>query len=93
LTYCSCCVLNSSHIDRKLVPIVGHRLSIEKLFDAVAERRMLWALYKRCGRSVKFDSCNLVVLLGDAMLRDMQDRLRCRRCQNNRRQSWWAIHG
>jgi hypothetical protein len=61
--------------------MVRHRLAIEKLSDAVAERRMLWALCKACGRSTRLDPRSLITLHGNAALRSLQDKLRCRRCQ------------
>jgi len=57
---------------------------IERLTDAVQERRALWVLCKACGHAVKLDPRNLIALAGDATLRDVQARFRCRRCSKRR---------
>ncbi len=53
---------------------------IETLADAVGARRLLWVLCKACGRARRFDPRNLIALKGELALRDLQEKLRCRRC-------------
>ena len=60
------------------------RLAIERLSDAIHERRMLWVLCKACGHTVRLDPRNLVALKGDAALRDIQRCCLCRRCGKRR---------
>jgi hypothetical protein len=55
-------------------------MAIERLSHAIAERRMLWALCKACGHSVKLDPRHLIAFKGDLMLRDLQKKCVCRRC-------------
>ena len=57
------------------------RLAIERLSAAISERRFLWVLCKRCGRSTRLDPRHLMTLGGDMTLRELQERLRCRRCR------------
>lgn len=65
--------------------MVRHRIgAIERLTDAVLERRSLWALCKACGHAVKLDPRNLIALAGDVTLRQVQERFRCRHCRKRR---------
>jgi len=54
---------------------------IERLVDAVSERRSLWVLCKGCGHAARLDPRHLIALAGDATLRAVQGKFRCRRCR------------
>jgi len=65
--------------------MVRHRIGpIESLSDAIGARRLLWALCKSCGHAERFDPRNLIALKGALSLRELQGRLRCRRCGRRR---------
>lgn len=58
--------------------------SIENLSDAIAARRLLWVLCKSCGHAERLDPRHLMALKGPLSLRDLQGKLRCRRCSRQR---------
>ncbi len=53
---------------------------IERIADAVRGRRFLWVLCKGCGHSARLDPRHLMALAGDLTVRQLQARVRCRRC-------------
>lgn len=57
---------------------------VESLSDAIGSRRLLWALCKGCGHAERFDPRHLMALKGPLSLRDLQAKLRCRRCGRQR---------
>ena len=57
---------------------------IETLSDAYRARRKLWLLCRQCGHATKVDPRHFIVLLGQATLRDVQRKLKCRRCRQHR---------
>ena len=65
--------------------MVRHRFgAIEDLSDAIAARRLLWVLCKCCGHAERLDPRHLMALKGPLSLRDLQGKLRCRRCGKQR---------
>jgi hypothetical protein len=58
--------------------------AIETLTDACRAQRMLWAFCLNCGHGERFDPRNLMALVGDASLRKLQQKLKCRRCTHRR---------
>jgi len=57
---------------------------IETLGHAVEAGRLLWVLCRGCGHAQRFDPRNLMALKGELTLRQLQNQLRCRRCQKQR---------
>jgi hypothetical protein len=65
--------------------MMRHRFGpVETLSDAIAARRLLWVLCKSCGHAERFDPRHVMALKGPMSLRDMQTKLRCRRCGRQR---------
>ena len=59
-----------------------HRFGpVESLSDAIGARRLLWVLCKGCGHAERFDPRHLMALKGPLTLRELQLRLRCRKCR------------